>query len=197
MHRSILLSTMPRKLKPIAERFWPKVSKGDGCWMWTGATLPKGYGVIGREGSNGFWYAHRVSWEIANGPVPKGLFICHTCDVKGCVRPDHLFLGTAKDNAQDAAKKGILSRWTTLNRGERCHNAKLSTADVTRIRQLHSDGILTTRQLSLAFGVSVHSIHNVVVRHTWRHVPDTTTYQVLERGSPSPTNCGLPPHTRR
>ncbi len=75
-----------------------------GCWLWTGWCGSQGYG--GLMVKNEAVRAHRLSWELHYGPIPKGLYVCHKCDVKSCVNPDHLFLGTHKDNIQDAIKKG-------------------------------------------------------------------------------------------
>lgn len=110
---------MPRGRKvgsgrPLAERFWKRVDRverPDACWLWKGTKTRLGYGQIGADAQPGIYrpavlYAHRVAWELANGPIPTGLFVCHRCDTPGCVRPDHLFLGTQTDNMRDAAKKG-------------------------------------------------------------------------------------------
>lgn len=98
-------------------RFWDKVNKTENCWLWTGNTQLKhkrwkkgGYGVIVRTPTSGgkrrVFYAHRFSWELHFGPIPTGMFVCHHCDVVLCVRPDHIFLGTAADNNADMHKKG-------------------------------------------------------------------------------------------
>ncbi len=87
----------------ISNRFWDKVNKTNQCWLWTSATNGRGYGVMGVNRKPK--YAHRISWEMHNGPIPPGLHVCHKCDVPGCVRPDHLFLGTREDNMSDCVIK--------------------------------------------------------------------------------------------
>jgi hypothetical protein len=96
---------MAPKARPLAERFWEKVDKSGECWLWTGALASNGYGritpVTGVSAG-----AHRVSYELHNGPIPKGMMVMHSCDVPSCVNPDHLSLGTAKDNMADMWTKG-------------------------------------------------------------------------------------------
>ena len=90
---------------PITERFWSKVEKGDGCWLWRGAIGSHGrygqFNVVNRSRPS-----HRVAWELVNGPIPAGLYVLHRCDVGLCVNPAHLFLGTQKDNMADMMAKG-------------------------------------------------------------------------------------------
>ena len=91
------------------ERFWPKVQKTDGCWLWLGAKTGNGYGSYRNGGfgrNNKTIPSHRVSWMAHFGDIPEGLCVLHKCDVRGCVNPAHLFLGTKHDNAIDMCTKG-------------------------------------------------------------------------------------------
>ena len=88
----------------MEERFWQKVRKGPGCWEWTSARLPSGYGLISWRGTE--HYAHRVSWMIHHGEVPAGMYVLHRCDNPPCVNPDHLYPGDAADNMRDCISRG-------------------------------------------------------------------------------------------
>ena len=107
---------------------------------------------------------HRISWELANGAIPDGLWVLHHCDNPPCVRPDHLFLGTNGDNIRDMLRKGRQSRV-----GSRNPFAKLTEEQVAAILRAHRDGE-SVRELAQRFGVKWTAIHNIVTRRTWRHV---------------------------
>lgn len=100
----VAMKKMPRG--PVEQRFWAKVKRGPDCWLWTGATT-RGYGHIKRGPANaGTAQATHLSWEIHNGPIPDGLMVLHHCDNPPCVNPEHLYLGTHKDNMRDRAVRG-------------------------------------------------------------------------------------------
>lgn len=88
----------------VADRFWLSVEKTEGCWLWKGAKSSQGYGQFGIGPR--MVRPNRLAWELTYGEIPTGLLVCHHCDNKLCVRPDHLFLGTSSDNTQDMLAKG-------------------------------------------------------------------------------------------
>jgi hypothetical protein len=124
---------IPELLSKIKGRLLSKVNPNPikkGCWEIMCRLDKHGYGVIG-VGKFKKYLAHRLSYEVFVGEIPKDIFVCHTCDNPRCINPDHLFLGTAYDNAQDAKNKGRL--YTTY--GERSGLHKLTTEQVKAIRE--------------------------------------------------------------
>lgn len=113
----------------IQKHFWSKVDKKEECWEWLGSTSPYGYGcfcILKKK-----FRAHRVSWMIHNGCIPEKMFVCHKCDNRKCVRPDHLFIGTPKDNMQDCLKKGRVSN--QFKDTTHCEHGHKYTVENTRI----------------------------------------------------------------
>lgn len=170
--------------RPVAPRFWARIEKAedpDGCWLWTGTLHHGGYGLIrvdGRQES-----AHRVAWEMENGPIPDGMMICHRCDVKRCVRNDgehsHLFLGTAADNMHDMARKGRAAKgerhvWHShperVPRGERNSQAVLTAEQVQEIRETYARGGVSQRVLAARYGVTRGALGPILRGRAWRHL---------------------------
>ncbi len=153
---------------PLAVRFAQRVGQTteSGCWPWTGGRDKDGYGVIRANGSRSCSRSHRVAWEMANGPIPPGLMVCHHCDNPPCVNPAHLFIGTCADNHADRDAKGR----GRVPRGEAQHCAKLTESAVLEIRAAFARG---QRQDLLAkeHGVTDGAIWAIVHRRTWKHVP--------------------------
>lgn len=152
-----------RSYRPLTERFWAKVSKGDtdACWLWKGHITKHGYGVIQKKGRNSLAKAHRISWEIHYGAIPHGLRILHHCDIRACVNPSHLFIGTQQQNVQDAEAKGRMYH----PHGEANHAAKLTVSQVQEIRSLYGD--LNQSQLAKRYGVAQTTISAIVRRVNW------------------------------
>lgn len=130
----------------------------NGCWIYTGATDRRGYGRPARKHKR--YYAHRRSYEIHKGPIPAGMLVLHKCDNPPCCNPDHLFLGTDADNAQDKARKG-----RALDGANNMH-AKLTEQQVIEIRALR--GKTTQREASERYGVSQTAICAIFNRRTWK-----------------------------
>lgn len=151
----------------LYDRFMSKVEKTSSCWIFHSAVNNSGYSsmvITESRGHKKTHMAHRISWELFNDLIPEGLCVLHKCDNRVCVNPEHLFLGTHKDNTQDAISKG---RWIIPPRSTGIDNpiSKLTFDEVQQIRSLYVKG----NQLVLAkqFGVSQSTVSNIICGTHW------------------------------
>lgn len=164
---------------PHPERLWEKVDRrgpvfpGLGrCWLYTGGLDNKGYGQFWFEGRNR--RAHQVSWILTNGPIPDGegyhgTCVLHRCDRPLCVRPSHLFLGTAGENVADMDAKG--RRVVGVRQvGEESRLSKLTESDVLMIRTVYAGRYGQMSELARQFGVTPVNIRSIVRGQSWKHV---------------------------
>lgn len=128
-----------------------------GCWIWMGSLDPGGYGTIKTFGKNE--KTHRASWKAFVGPIPDGLKVLHTCDIRCCINPDHLFIGTQADNVADMIAKG---RGPNC-RGERNANSKITAAQAKEIKN-SSLGVV---QLGELYGLRKSMVSNIKRGENW------------------------------
>ena len=137
-----------------------KVNEKTGCWEWTGCLHECGYGLDGKRNRR----VHRLVYTVCFGQIPKGMRCCHSCDNPACCNPYHLFLGTPRDNTQDAVRKGRLAK------GESHGRAKLTEESVRTIFKLREKRALSVAEMATMFNVRENAIYRVLHRETWSHV---------------------------
>ncbi len=144
--------------------FWKKVEKTPTCWIWNGGVDKDGYGKVNLSQQNKRLHlrAHRISYYVATGKIPKGL-ICHTCDNPPCVNPAHLFDGTVLNNASDMIAKGRANRAN----GEKLSD--LTEEQIVDIRRRVSEGE-TQYKVGAEYGLSKQGVSHIVNRNTWKHI---------------------------
>ncbi len=147
-------------LESAAEWFWPKVRKTDGCWTWTACLDADGYGVVRFEKVS---LAHRVSYRLCCGEIPKGMNVLHHCDNPPCVNPKHLYVGTQKDNSRDKESRGRGNHPF----GEDVWNASLTVNKVFQIRTLSFQGF-SKSAISRKMRVGRSAVQRVLLGRTWR-----------------------------
>ena len=148
---------MSRKRVSLLERLrkFVVVAEESQCWVWNGAREEKGYGktkIAGKQVA-----VHRAVYELLVGPISPGMSCCHRCDNPSCCNPDHLFLGTQRDNTDDMLAK---------NR----QHSKLNPEQVREIRKIYKHGGITQKQLAEQYNVSKYTINDLILNKTWKHL---------------------------
>lgn len=158
-----ILSLETNSMRTLAERFWNKVRKqgDDQCWEWAGYRNHHGYGVV--KIGNLLRRSNRVVWELTYGSIPEGMCVCHRCDNPSCCNPNHLFLGTPKDNSDDKMRKG------RCHRGEEVSQHKLTVELVKTIRSEVRKGA-SCRSVAKRYGIAPATADQAVRRVTWKWV---------------------------
>lgn len=155
----------------IVQRFWDRifiVPYDNGCWLWTAGTS-SGYGAISIW-PNGMIRTHVLSWIIHFGPVPEGNYVCHTCDIRICARPHHLWLGNHEENQLDKVSKGRQNRIVTWTNGEQNGMAKLSAEQVLEIRRRYRPSLRNAKRIAEEFSIDRSQVLNIFHRKQWAHV---------------------------
>lgn len=151
------------------DRFWSKVDipdDPDSCWEWLGGRLNTGYGKFWCDGKTNL--AHRFSYQIVIGDDPEGLCVCHHCDNPLCVRTDHLFAGTQKDNMKDMDIKKRRNYKIPYTKGEKHGQAKLTWIQVQEIRNRYANEKISQKELARQFDVSQRTIGRIIRIEGWK-----------------------------
>ena len=151
-------------MKVLKLKLLRRCRRNHDCWEWQGSRVPKGYGSMWAWGR--LWRAHRLSWTLWRGGIPDGVLVLHKCDNPPCVNPEHLFLGTAQDNANDCSSRG--RRKPAV--GEAASKSKLTASDVYKILDLYEAGEKSKRQIAREYGVDHASINKIADGSNWKHL---------------------------
>lgn len=156
---------------PLGERFEKKYEPepNSGCWLWTDHTDGDGYGIIWVGGGKRTKRAHRVSYELYKGAIPLDRMVCHRCDNRACVNPEHLCLGTNADNMSDMVRRGRSATVINPMPGEKNGRAKLTETAVRQIRELRSSGV-GTKHIAAQYRIDRSTVQRIVRGEDWGHV---------------------------
>lgn len=164
-------------MRMIKERFYDKIRKTNSCWIWEANKNNRGYGLIWDKTTQRKELAHRVSYRIHIGEIPKNKLVLHKCDNPGCVNPKQLFLGTHKENCEDKYKKGRANHKSQsetqirlgLNKGENHPSSRLTEKKIIEIRNKKND-VLKTKEICEEYKISRSHYYAIINRERWAHV---------------------------
>jgi hypothetical protein len=152
------------------EKFWTYVDKksNNKCWEWKKSLTKTGYGK--------YWYnnkchlSHRLAYIFAFGNIPQNKFVCHKCDNPKCCNPNHLFLGTPKQNTDDMIRKQRQQNYSNVLYGENHPRAKLNNNDIKEIRFLHKNKLMKVKEIAKKFNISIPTLECIIYNKTWKHI---------------------------
>lgn len=163
---------MPDIQHTFAQKFQSRIIEGsikkeNGCWEWEKCIQGNGYGRI--RISTFTYYAHRLSYAAFKGDVPETYDVCHTCDNRKCVNPNHLFVGTRKDNMQDCAHKHRTTKGRTFTYGEKIHGAKLKNSDIPIILHMLEEGA-KVKEIASLYKICEGTVRQIRTGKSWREI---------------------------
>jgi hypothetical protein len=150
-------------LLPEVDRFWGRVEKADGCWLWNGSIHRSGYGLFAPRHHVQEW-AHRYAYKITHGEIAPGLFVCHACDNPRCVRPEHLWLGSHQQNVTDMVQKGRAKDWSGLPSRKK---GRITPEIVREMRRRWEEERTPFHKLGEEYGISRTQASNIVHGRSW------------------------------
>ena len=157
-----------RRLTP--EKFWKRIQKPVGCWLYDGAKETNGYGYLSSPLPDGpqFITAHKLAWILTYGPVPEGKLVLHKCDIRACCNPEHLFLG---DDAANMADKMAKKRQALGEDNSRAKLTENQALEILRDFRAETKRKTNARELAMRYGVNTGAIHAIIAGRSWKHLP--------------------------
>lgn len=169
MINGVMLGRPKRTAEQVEADFLSRFTKTEGCWIWHGTIEKQGYGVLQIEKKQ--WRAHRYAYVRAYGPIADDVLVCHKCNTKLCVNPEHLYAGTHKENMRDT----VIAE---TQAGQHNGRAKLTEADVIEIRRLYAEDDRSQSWIAARYKIAQTRVSDIVRGLQWKHVGGKLTNPV-------------------